>query len=63
MGNSIWWSKIIHAFSNTTERKTPSETLRKRTIALHGNKLDKGIHIGTSSKYAINEKTATILGS
>ena len=62
MDNSIWWSRIIHAFSNKIERKASSETLRKRTIVLHGNKLDKRIHIGVSSNYAINEKITTILG-
>ena len=56
MDNSIWWSRIIHAFSNKIERKASSETLRKRTIVLHGNKLDKRIHIGVSSNYEINEK-------
>ena len=40
MGHFIWWSKIIHVFSNKIERTAPSETLGKRTIGLHGNKLD-----------------------
>ena len=40
-------------FVNKIERKAPSQTFRKRTTVLHGNKLDKKNHIDKSSKYAI----------
>ena len=63
MGNFNWWSKIIFFF-NKIERKAPYETLGKRTIVLHGNKLDERIHIVKSLKYTIKGKLTTIfLGS
>ena len=41
-------------FFNKTERKTLSESFRKRPIVLHGNKLDLRIHEDKSAiKYAI----------
>ena len=61
--NFIWWSKKIHAFLNKIERTVPSETLGKRTIVLHGNKLVERIHVDKSSKYAIKGKLTTSLGS
>ena len=56
MGHFIWWSKIMHVFFNKIERTAPSETLGKRTIGLHGNKLDERIHADKTSKCAIRGK-------
>lgn len=38
MGDFIWLREKTYAFLNETKRTTPSETLGKRTIVLHGNK-------------------------
>ena len=50
-------------FLTKLKKTAPSETLGKRTIALHGNKLDERIPVDKSSKYAIRGKLTTILGS
>ena len=54
---------MMHAFLNKIERTAPFETLGKRAIVLHGNKLDKKIHVDKSSTYGIKGKLTTILGS
>ena len=61
--NFNWWSQIIHAFLNKTERTTTPETSGKRIIVLNGNnKPNERIHVDKSSEYAINRKLAKILG-
>ena len=61
--NFNWWSQIIHAFLNKTERTTTPETSGKRIIVLNGNnKPNERIHGDKSSEYAINGKLAKILG-
>ena len=50
MDISIWWRKIMNAFFNKIDRTTPSETLGKRTILLHGKKLVERFHVDKFSK-------------
>ena len=50
MDISIWWRKIMNAFFNKIDWTTPSETLGKRTILLHGKKLVERFHVDKFSK-------------
>ena len=54
-----WWAVLFDKIETTT----PSETLGKRTIVLHENKLDEKIHVDKSSKYANKGNLTTILYS
>ena len=40
----------MHSFFNKIDRTTPSETLGKKTILLHGKKLDQRFHVDKLSK-------------
>ena len=54
-----WWAVLFDKIETTT----PSETLGKRTIVLHEDKLDEKIHVDKSSKYANKGNLTTILYS